>query len=152
MDEKLLPGLDTLDEGSVNGLAAAFRARGWFGVPIVVVEDLRASVRWIASDPHRYAAAKRAGVEPRFIRVQDVFEEDGTNYWEAIEEERRRYPTDSATQVQQRLRPGSNYWWDIILDTHLSHDAKAKYWSEQGDGQLPLGQISGRLAPGSADS
>lgn len=121
----------------IDYFEALFIDQGWQGPPIVVLQDSREGTRWILSDPHRYAAAVRAHVHYQTIRIQDLFEQHGRDYWEAVDGMREHF--DKVREQTGRQLMDTEFWWDMVLDASLPSEAIAYYWSEEGDGCLPYG-------------
>lgn len=65
------------DPAKLRKLVASMRKRGWIGAPLVLWDDI------LLTGTHRYAAARRVGIEVPTIDVTEVFAEAGLDF-EAI--------------------------------------------------------------------
>ncbi len=119
------------DEAALDLYADIYRDRGEFtGVAIVVHTDPETLKRWVVSDPHRHAAALRAGVQPQTTELTEVFREAGSDYVAELSAARSK---DHGV-IPEELFVGGREWLQALL-ARLPEQVRARYWTEPG--QLP---------------
>lgn len=115
------------DEAEIRRIQDLFTDRGEFtGPPIVVHTDAGTQKRWVVSDPHRYAAAQRAGITPPTVELAAVFGEAGMDYERQVERARQQRGV-----VEEEVFVGSREWIDGVL-RGLPDEVQRKYWTEVG--------------------
>ena len=122
---------DARDETRIGQHADIYRDRGEFtGVPIVIHTDRETLKRWVVSDPHRYAAAQRAGVTPETVELAEVFREAGQDYSGELSAARDK----EHGVVPERVFVGGREWLQFVME-RLPEEVRRRYWTEPG--QLP---------------
>jgi hypothetical protein len=116
------------DEAQTGGYADLYRDREEFtGAPIVVHTDPETLKRWVVSDPHRHAAALRAGVEPETVELTEVFREAGSDYFRALGAARDR----GQGVIPEEVFVGGREWLQAVLE-RLPGEVRGRYWTEPG--------------------
>lgn len=119
------------DDARTGEYAEIYRDRGEFtGIPVVVHTDPESRKRWIVSDPHRHAAALRAGVEPQTVELAEVFREAGLDYARTLDALLKK-----PAVVPEELFTGGRAWLGAVLAA-LPEPVRRRYWTEPG--QAPV--------------
>lgn len=119
------------DDDRIRQLADGFRDDGFFGPPIVVhTDDTETQKRWVVSDPHRHAAAARAGVDPQTVELRELFAEAGLSYDDELVRARQEGRGHAGGVVPEEVFVGSQAWADRVVD-RLPDEVRRKYWTER---------------------
>lgn len=115
------------DDARTGEYAEIYRDRGEFtGAPVVVHTDHEGKKRWIVSDPHRHAAALRAGVEPQTVELAEVFREAGLDYDRTLDALRSK-----PAVIPEEFFVGGREWLGAVLAA-LPEAVRRRYWTEPG--------------------
>jgi hypothetical protein len=99
------------------------------GPPIVVHSDPETQKRWVVSDPHRHAAATRAGVEVPTVELREVFREAGRDYDQELARAREEGRGHPGGIIAEQIFTGSREWVDRLIRT-LPDEVQRRYWTE----------------------